>query len=63
VLEAEVQLVDRAVGLEPRVVLGHPPVAAEPGLAAVADAGGDLGDAGYRRREVISDGSLPAYGE
>jgi hypothetical protein len=42
--ELRVELVDRPVGLDPRVGLGDPAHVAEVGLAAVAKAGVDAGE-------------------
>ena len=61
--ELRVELVDGAVGLDPRVRLGHPAHVAEVGLAAVAEAGVDArevdGHAPYRitRTRVGGQGS------
>jgi hypothetical protein len=61
--ELRVELVDRAVGLDPGVRLGHPAHVAEVGLAAVAEAGVDArevdGHSPYRitRTRVGGQGS------
>ena len=57
--EERVELVDGAVGLDPRAVLRHPGLDAERGGAVVAGAGVDLGDPGHWRRSI--DG-LPYLG-
>ena len=49
-----VELVDRAVGLDPRMRLGHPAHVAQVGLAAVAQARVDAGQVDGHRRAVYA---------
>ena len=53
--DLRVELVDRAVGLDPRVRLGHPAHVAEVGLAVVAEAGVDAGEIhGHAARRTVT---------